>query len=148
MKRSLKLIFPVSGPMAGMMRSFTMDETIFPNAPPIITPTARSITLPRMANALNSLRIGFTFLKGFSNSSSGFIFQIGQKVFHVVFRCVPTAHQAAIARADMGVELPTARAQSGDGRIFHAGKNGVGLARKYDFNSRNFSQAAFEFCGH
>ena len=30
------------------------DETVFPNATPITTPTARSITLPLIANCLNS----------------------------------------------------------------------------------------------
>src|SRR5262245_54929324 len=40
-----------------MMMSFTSDVMIFPNAPPTITPTARSSTLPRSANSLNSFSI-------------------------------------------------------------------------------------------
>src|SRR6185436_19249564 len=40
--------------MIGMMRSFTRESTIFPNAAPMITPTARSITLPLTANSRNS----------------------------------------------------------------------------------------------
>jgi len=31
----------------GMMMSFTREETALPKAPPLITPTARSTTLPR-----------------------------------------------------------------------------------------------------
>src|SRR6476619_7388528 len=38
-----------------MMRSPTRDETILPKAAPMMTPTARSITLPRITNALKSL---------------------------------------------------------------------------------------------
>ncbi len=52
--KSAKFTPPVSTPTTGMIRSPTSDETIFPNAPPTTTPTARSMTLPRMANSLNS----------------------------------------------------------------------------------------------
>src|SRR5262245_22733970 len=41
--------------MMGMIRSPTTESTILPNAPPMITPTARSITLPLTANSRNSL---------------------------------------------------------------------------------------------
>src|SRR5262249_51799913 len=41
-----------------MTTSATKELTIAPNAAPIITPTARSTTLPRMANFLNSSSIG------------------------------------------------------------------------------------------
>ena len=41
----------------GMIRSVTTESTILPNAPPMITPTAKSITLPLTANSLNSLTI-------------------------------------------------------------------------------------------
>jgi hypothetical protein len=41
--------------MKGMIRSPTTESTILPKAPPMITPTARSMTLPLMANSLNSL---------------------------------------------------------------------------------------------
>ncbi len=44
-------------PTIGMMRSLTIESTILPNAPPMMTPTARSITLPLRANSLNSLRM-------------------------------------------------------------------------------------------
>src|SRR6187200_3542574 len=44
-------------PMIGMMSSPTSDVTIAPKAAPMMTPTARSITLPRIANFLNSSNI-------------------------------------------------------------------------------------------
>src|SRR5579859_5319795 len=44
-------------PMGGIMMSSTSEVTIFPKDAPMITPTARSITLPRIANSLNSLNI-------------------------------------------------------------------------------------------
>jgi len=37
------------------------EADIFPNAAPMMTPTAKSMTLPRMANSLNSLSISFSF---------------------------------------------------------------------------------------
>ncbi len=42
-------------PMIGMIRSFTSESTILPNAAPMMTPTARSITLPLTANSRNSV---------------------------------------------------------------------------------------------
>ena len=45
---------PVSMEMSGMMMSLTREVVILPNAPPMTTPTAMSMTLPRMAKALNS----------------------------------------------------------------------------------------------
>lgn len=43
-----------------MMISLTRELTIVVNAPPTTTPTARSITLPRLMNSLNS-SINFLF---------------------------------------------------------------------------------------
>src|SRR5580704_1943989 len=40
--------------MSGMKTSFTSESTTFPKAVPITTPTARSTTLPRRMNFLNS----------------------------------------------------------------------------------------------
>ena len=40
-----------------MKTSFTSDATILPNAAPMMTPIARSSTLPRMMNFLNSENI-------------------------------------------------------------------------------------------
>ena len=44
----------VKRPTTGMITSFTSESTILPNAPPMITPTARSTTLPFTANSRNS----------------------------------------------------------------------------------------------
>src|SRR5258706_4658719 len=41
-----------------MMRSLTSESTILPNAAPMITATAKSITLPLRANSRKSLSIG------------------------------------------------------------------------------------------
>src|SRR5438445_4587212 len=41
-------------PIIGMMTSSTSEPTILPKAAPMITPMARSTTLPRFANFLNS----------------------------------------------------------------------------------------------
>ena len=57
--KSVKLTPPTSKPTAGMIRSATIEDTIFPKAPPIMIPTAMSTTLPRMANCLNSCNIFF-----------------------------------------------------------------------------------------
>src|SRR6187551_847274 len=45
---------PVTAPITGMITSPTSEFTIPEKAAPIITPTARSTTLPRSANFLNS----------------------------------------------------------------------------------------------
>ena len=57
-----KSILPKIAPTMGMIRSFTIESTILPNAAPMITPTARSITLPLRANSLNSdiMLMGFS----------------------------------------------------------------------------------------
>ena len=49
-----KSTLPNSIPIGGMMTSLTNELTIFPNAAPMMTPTARSTTLPFSANVLNS----------------------------------------------------------------------------------------------
>jgi len=48
---------PVTIPSGGISRSLVNDATIFPNAPPITTPTAMSTTFPCIANSLNSWSI-------------------------------------------------------------------------------------------
>src|SRR6478609_1138152 len=45
---------PVTAPIIGMMTSPTSEFTMPENAAPMITPMARSTTLPRSANFLNS----------------------------------------------------------------------------------------------
>ena len=53
--RLVKSILPPSRvEMSGITMSLTRESTIFPNAPPMMTPTARSITFPLTAKALNS----------------------------------------------------------------------------------------------
>src|SRR3989442_15541215 len=57
MKRLENSALPRSRPIGGMRRSPTNDDTILPKAAPMITPIARSTTLPRRMNCLNSLSI-------------------------------------------------------------------------------------------
>src|SRR5260221_14205150 len=45
---------PIRAPTIGMIRSATSDATILPNAVPMMTPTARSTTLPFSAKSRNS----------------------------------------------------------------------------------------------
>src|SRR5262249_18003797 len=52
--RSLKLGLPNTAPITAMITSFTSDDTTRPNAMPMTTATARSITLPRSRNFLRS----------------------------------------------------------------------------------------------
>jgi len=47
----------VTAPIAGLMMSLTSEFTIAVNAAPMTMPTARSTTLPRIANFLNSSSI-------------------------------------------------------------------------------------------
>jgi hypothetical protein len=55
MNRFVKSILPPKRlDIRGMTMSFTKESTILPKAPPIMTPTARSMTLPLTAKALNS----------------------------------------------------------------------------------------------
>src|SRR5215472_324358 len=53
-KRFEKSVLPSKRPMGGMSTSATNEATTRPKAAPITTPTASSITLPRMMNSLNS----------------------------------------------------------------------------------------------
>ncbi|TDM08647.1 MAG: 4-hydroxythreonine-4-phosphate dehydrogenase PdxA [Ideonella sp. MAG2] len=46
---------PKTRPTKGMIKSETTESTILPKAPPMMTPTARSTTLPFIANSLNSV---------------------------------------------------------------------------------------------
>src|SRR5690606_20057595 len=64
MNRSVKLAPPRIRPIGGIMTSLTSEVTIPPKAEPMTTPTARSMTLPRMANVLNSSII-FTGIRSF-----------------------------------------------------------------------------------
>src|SRR5215831_10716482 len=62
MKNSLKSTPPRTRPIGGIRTSLTSEVTIPPNAAPMMTPTARSTTLPRMMNVLNSLSMGLSLL--------------------------------------------------------------------------------------
>src|SRR5699024_5421597 len=52
--RPVKSMPPKRMPMTGMTTSLTRELTMAVNAPPMMTPTARSMTLPREMNCLNS----------------------------------------------------------------------------------------------
>ena len=53
-KKSEKSMPPSARPIGGMMRSLTSELTIVVNAAPMMIPTARSMTLPRIAKSRNS----------------------------------------------------------------------------------------------
>src|SRR6201995_4246932 len=55
--------------MIGMMRSATSEVTIAPNAAPMMTPTARSTTLPFIANSRNSFSLMPVLLRSLSEDS-------------------------------------------------------------------------------
>src|SRR6185437_11649509 len=57
MNKLEKSTLPISNPRGGIRTSPTSDETILPNAPPMMTPIAISRTFPFMANSLNSFSI-------------------------------------------------------------------------------------------
>jgi hypothetical protein len=48
-------------PMIGVMTSATSEVTIAPNAAPMMTPTARSITLPRRDEVAESLETSASY---------------------------------------------------------------------------------------
>jgi hypothetical protein len=59
-----KSTLPSSNPIVGISTSLTSELTILPNAAPMITPTARSITFPFIANSRNSLSMEVIKNKG------------------------------------------------------------------------------------
>ena len=52
---------PTMAAMNGVIRSFTSAVITAPNAPPMTTATARSMTLPRSRNCLKPFSIGTPF---------------------------------------------------------------------------------------
>src|SRR4029077_13112958 len=56
--------------MIGMMMSPTSEATMAPKAAPMMTPTARSTTLPFIANSRNSFSM-VDFLPGLSDEARG-----------------------------------------------------------------------------
>src|SRR6266850_4124520 len=63
MNKAEKSTCPSKAPIGGMMMSSTKDETIFPKDAPIMTPTAKSMTFPRIANSLNSFSMVFLLVR-------------------------------------------------------------------------------------
>src|SRR5882724_7919972 len=57
MKRFEKSTLPRTRPSGGISTSLTSEVTILPNAAPMMRPTARSTTLPRIAKSRNSFSI-------------------------------------------------------------------------------------------
>ena len=57
MNRLEKSTLPSSNPIGGINTSLTSEVMIFPNAAPMMMPTAMSSTFPRMANSLNSFNM-------------------------------------------------------------------------------------------
>src|SRR5262245_6787040 len=60
--------FPIA-PIGGIRMSFTSESTILPNAAPMTTATARSSTLPRVMNSLNSFNTGSSLVTGFAGAT-------------------------------------------------------------------------------
>src|SRR4249920_3345761 len=63
--------------MIGMMMSPTSEVTIAPKAAPMMTPTARSTTLPFMANSRNSFSMLDTLLVQRAKRATGLVDQPG-----------------------------------------------------------------------
>src|SRR6185295_3914171 len=63
MNQLLKSRPPKTRLTIGMIRSLTSESTILPNAAPMMTPTARSMTFPLSANSRNSLANDMAFLR-------------------------------------------------------------------------------------
>src|ERR1041385_7100927 len=57
MKKFEKSTLPMMAPRGGIRTSLTKEVMIFPNAPPMMMPIARSSTFPRITNILNSFSI-------------------------------------------------------------------------------------------
>ena len=77
--RSVKLIPPINNPITGITTSFTKEVAIAVNAPPMMTPTARSNTLPREINSLNSAIKPFDFLIFLHSLLYNYLFIRGRK---------------------------------------------------------------------
>lgn len=58
--------------MTGITTSLTREVTMAVKAAPTTMPTARSTTLPRLINSLNSFKIGCSFLVIFLSLSVAF----------------------------------------------------------------------------
>src|SRR6267154_68239 len=61
----------------GMMMSPTSEVTMPPKAAPMMTPTARSSTLPFIANSRNYFSMGFSYFRRRSRALSASVDQAG-----------------------------------------------------------------------
>ena len=75
---------PPNNPRIGLMISSTRDDTILVNAPPIMIPTAMSMTLPRLINSLNSMVNAFFYSTLFVQNPLD-LFQILHKIYPLLF---------------------------------------------------------------
>ena len=67
---------PINTPIKGIIISFTSEDTIVLKAPPITTPTAKSITLPLLIKVLNSSNSPFDLVANSLISLISFLFFI------------------------------------------------------------------------
>ena len=79
-------------------------------------------------------------MRGFGDDgNSGFPYQISHlrhERIDIFFRRVPTAHEAGIAGADVGVEFPATVEHALDDRGGHLGEDAVGVAGKGNLDLR------------
>src|ERR1700687_4559610 len=68
MNKPLKSTLPINFPNGGIRTSPTREVAIFPKAPPMMIPTARSTTFPRTMNSLNSLIMEYPYLNSIVRS--------------------------------------------------------------------------------
>src|SRR5262245_35999161 len=95
MNRSLKSTPPRSRPIGGIRISLTSEVTMVPKAAPMITPTARSTTLPRMMNVLNSFSMAPLLPRGAMRAPAG----LGARTLYNG----PAGRATGLAAGDVGV---------------------------------------------
>src|SRR5204862_4443595 len=87
-------------PMIGMMMSPTSEVTMAPNAAPMTTPTARSTTLPFIANSRNSLSIVHPLSRGVGGSATEHRLDALERL-HVLLQRVQVGLHVADRRAEL-----------------------------------------------
>src|SRR5436305_14886310 len=70
MNKFEKSTLPKANPIGGMRTSSTNEAMILPKAAPITTATAKSSTLPRITNSLNSFSMSSSLFAQLSSSSN------------------------------------------------------------------------------
>src|SRR5439155_21866649 len=158
----LKSTLPSNGPRGAMTTSLTIEFTILPKAPPMITPMARSTMLPRMANFRNSWRkplprssVGSS-LSGMSCLTCLIItllsfeqcLEVGGQFVDVGFGGVPGAHEAAAALTNEIVKHPAAVPEGINDLTLQFDEDGVRLAREKDFHFGQIADGLLEVFGH